>query len=61
MGKGYKWTADATVAGVSKLNEQIDANPTLKNAKDTTASTVSGVTSYVSSWFGWGSKPAEAK
>lgn len=68
MVRSAKWTAQATAAGVSvgvtKLNQSIDANPTLKNARDATVTSVLGATSYVSGWLGWGKKnlaPEESK
>lgn len=44
-----------------KLNQAVDANPTLKNAKDSTAKGIAMMSSSVSSWFGWGKKPEEVK
>jgi hypothetical protein len=66
--RSAKWTAQTTAAGVSvgvsKLNQSIDANPTLKNARDATMTSVLGATAYVSGWLGWGKKnsaPEESK
>jgi len=47
------------MVGVSNLQSAIDANPRLKNAKDTTAKSLAYVGSLTNSWFGWGKKPAE--
>lgn len=61
LNKGVQWTAAATVAGVNKLNQAVDANPTLKSAKDQTAKGIAIMSSSVSSWFGWGKKKEEVK
>lgn len=56
INQGYKVVAASTMVGVQKMNSAIDANPTLKNAKEQTAKSLSYVSSSMSGWFGWGSK-----
>ena len=47
--------------GYSKLNESIDSNPTLANAKQKTISGFTEAGSYMTKtfggYFGWGKKP----
>lgn len=45
------WTKDATLAGVEKASEATEANPTLKNIKDTTVTYFKFLDTQVGSFF----------
>jgi hypothetical protein len=51
-----------SVTAAKEVNQRVEANPTLKSAKDSTVKGITQATSYINktfgTYFGWGQKPA---